>query len=159
MHNPRYFIYSKNEIILNEIIDRTISNYLTELQSKKIEVDVTGPSVRIMADQDRIRQVIVNLISNAIKYSGDESKISVELFETKDTAGFIVKDNGSGIDKEELPFIFERFYRADKSRNRSTGGSGIGLTIVKSIIEAHGGKVIAESEQNSGSKFTVTLPK
>jgi len=150
---------NKKEIILNEIIERTISNFQTELQSKKIEVEVTGPLVSLLADQDRIRQVIVNLISNAIKYSGDESKISVELFETRETAGFIVKDNGIGIDKEELPYIFERFYRADKSRNRSTGGSGIGLTIAKSIIEAHGGKVIAESEQNRGSKFTITLPK
>ena len=150
---------NKKEIILNEIIERTISNFQTELQSKKIEVEVTGPLVSLLADQDRIRQVIVNLISNAIKYSGDESKISVELFETRETAGFIVKDNGIGIDKEELPYIFERFYRADKYRNRSTGGSGIGLTIAKSIIEAHGGKVIAESEQNRGSKFTITLPK
>jgi signal transduction histidine kinase len=81
------------------------------------------------------------------------------LFENRDIVGFSIRDNGIGIPKEELPYIFERFYRADKSRNRATGGSGIGLTIVKSIIEAHEGRVTAESDVNQGSRFTVILPK
>lgn len=149
---------NKQQVNLNDLIDRTVSGFQTEISNKNINLEVTGPSVDLYADQDRIRQVVVNLVSNAIKYSGEHSKISLQLFETKDAVGFTIEDNGPGIKKEELPFIFERFYRADKSRNRSTGGSGIGLTIVKSIVEAHGGKVVVESEVNIGSKFKVILP-
>ena len=70
-----------------------------------------------------------------------------------------IKDNGNGIAQENLPFIFERFYRADKSRSRTTGGSGIGLTIVKSLVEAHGGTISVDSKLNSGSEFIISLPK
>jgi two-component system sensor histidine kinase BaeS len=73
--------------------------------------------------------------------------------------GFSIADTGIGIPESELPFIFERFYRADKSRNRNTGGSGLGLAIAKSIVEAHGGRISVESRVNSGSRFEVLLPK
>lgn len=149
----------KLEFNLKEEIDKTVINFQTELKDQNIEIEVVGSPVYIIGDQNRIRQVAVNLISNAIKYSGENSHIIVELFDTEDEIGFSVKDNGAGISKEELPFVFERFYRADKSRNRSTGGSGIGLTIVKSIVDAHGGRVLAESELNRGSKFSVFFPK
>jgi signal transduction histidine kinase len=71
----------------------------------------------------------------------------------------IIEDNGAGIPEKELPFIFERFYRTDRSRNRFTGGAGIGLTIARSIVTAHGGAIKAESAQDQGSRFTLTLPK
>ncbi len=150
---------NKQQIYLNDLVDKTVVNFQTELENRNIELKVEGTRVGLLADQDRIRQVILNLVSNAIKYSGDNSKIMIELFETKDMAGLQVIDTGMGIPSEELPYIFERFYRADKSRNRSTGGSGIGLTIVRSIVEAHGGAVSVESEINIGSKFIVMLPK
>jgi signal transduction histidine kinase len=85
--------------------------------------------------------------------------VKIIIKSTPDSGVITVEDNGIGIPKDELPFIFERFYRTDKSRSRKTGGTGIGLTIVKSIILAHGGKIEVESELGKGSRFTVTLPK
>jgi signal transduction histidine kinase len=150
---------NKTHMDLYPVVVKTVDSFASEIENKKLEVTIKGSHLELMADQDRIKQVVVNLFSNAIKYSKDNCKISFEFFETKDSTGFFIKDNGVGIPKEELPYIFERFYRADKSRNRLTGGTGIGLTIVKSIVEAHGGRISVESNMNEGSKFTVTLPK
>lgn len=149
----------KTEINLYELINKTIYNFENELKSKNLKARVTGPNITIHADQNRITQVLVNLLSNSIKYSVEEGNITFGTFETESSVGFLIRDHGIGIPREELPFIFERFYRADKSRNRLTGGSGIGLTIVKSIVEAHGGSVMVESIINEGSCFTVLLPK
>ncbi|MFT4143636.1 MAG: ATP-binding protein [Mobilitalea sp.] len=152
-------ILNKENTNLYELIDKTVQSFETESDNKKMKVAIGGSRPELLADRDRMKQVIVNLFTNAIKYSNEGSSITIELFETKDTAGFYIQDNGIGIAKEELPFIFERFYRADKSRNRLTGGTGIGLTIVKSIVEAHGGKITVESNLNEGSRFCVVLPK
>jgi signal transduction histidine kinase len=147
------------EIDLYEVIKQVVSTFEAELKNKSLSVELSETHPRLIADQGRIKQVVVNLLSNAIKYSREGCNISFELFETEAFAGFHIKDNGIGIPDEELPYIFERFYRADKSRNRLTGGSGIGLTIVKSIVNAHGGRISVESELNVGSTFTVILPK
>jgi signal transduction histidine kinase len=149
----------KSDIRLTELINKIIISFEKELSDKKLVARITGPDARIRADGDRITQVMVNLFSNAIKYSKEEGEILFEILENNDQTGFVLRDNGIGIPEEEIPYIFERFYRADKSRNRLTGGSGIGLTIVKSIVEAHGGTVKAESKLNEGSSFTVLLPK
>lgn len=149
----------KQWIDLYEIIERTVNSFENDINNKQLKVSIEGQQARLFADQDRIRQVVVNLMSNAIKYSKEGSSISVYIYEGKETVGFDIQDNGIGIPKEELPYIFERFYRADKSRNRLTGGSGIGLTIVKAIVEAHDGRVLVESSLNEGSKFCVILPK
>ncbi len=150
---------NKESMDLHDLINKTVQNFVTEIDNKKLEVTIGGLHPELLADQDRMKQVIVNLLTNAIKYSSEGSSINIELFETKDTVGFYIQDSGIGIPKEELPYIFERFYRADKSRNRLTGGTGIGLTIVKSIVEAHGGKITVESNLNEGSRFCVVLPK
>lgn len=150
---------NKQRMDLHAFIEKIVKCFEGEIENKKLTVLINGPHPELLADYDRMKQVVVNLFTNAVKYSGEGSQIAFELSETKDTAGFSIGDNGIGIPQEELPFIFERFYRADKSRNRATGGSGIGLTIVKSIVEAHGGRVSAESAVNEGSTFTVTLPK
>lgn len=149
----------KQRVDLFQVIERTVEKLGTEISKKELSVEITGSHTELLADQDRIRQVVINLLSNAIKYSKEGCQIIIRLFEKDDVAGFVIEDNGVGISKEELPFIFERFYRSDKSRNRATGGSGIGLTIVKSIVQAHGGRVSVESNLGEGSKFTVTLPK
>lgn len=148
----------KQKIDLFSMIEKTVANLEGEIKDKKIKVEILGEHIEILADYDRIRQVVVNLLSNSIKYSNEDCNITFEMFERSNIAGFTIRDNGMGIPKEELPFIFERFYRADKSRNRATGGSGIGLTIVKSIIQAHGGQITVESTLGEGSMFTVTLP-
>lgn len=114
--------------------------------------------VKIHADKDKIRQVFINLISNAIKYTPEGGKISVDVSSDSKNTKITVKDTGFGISSEDLPFIFERFYRADKSRTRVTGGSGIGLTIVKTIVDAHKGNISVISSLENGSEFVVLLP-
>ncbi|MDF2908844.1 MAG: integral rane sensor signal transduction histidine kinase [Herbinix sp.] len=148
----------KQPMELRAVIEQVVSTFEAESMNKKLSIQIKGPNTLLLADHSRMKQVIVNLLSNAIKYSKEGCSITFEMFEHNDTCGFSVHDNGIGIPKDELPYIFERFYRADKSRNRTTGGSGIGLTIVKSIIQAHGGEVSVESELGKGSTFTVSLP-
>ncbi|MDF2541204.1 MAG: integral rane sensor signal transduction histidine kinase [Herbinix sp.] len=149
----------KQEIFLNDIIEFTIRNFETEIKNRNLTVTHQGSCSSVQADRDRISQVIVNLLSNAIKYTPPGGNISLELSENKNYVILRVKDTGIGVAEEELPFIFERFYRADKSRNRNTGGAGIGLAIVKAIMDAHHGKVIVESKVDQGSCFEITLPK
>lgn len=114
--------------------------------------------VEIDGDKDKIRQAVVNLISNAFKFTGSGGTVSVELLENQDKAEIIVKDTGMGIDQEDILYIFERFYRGDASRNRKTGGAGIGLSITKTLVEAHGGSITVASEKNEGTIFTIKLP-
>lgn len=149
----------KNDVDLRLLIERTVNAFEAELKDKSLTVTISGARPHLLADYDRIKQVVANLLSNSIKYSDSGKPICFEIFDEGKSCGFIIRDMGAGIDSEELPFIFERFYRADKSRNRHTGGSGIGLAIVKSIVHAHGGEVTVQSEKNTGSAFTVTLPK
>jgi Signal transduction histidine kinase len=97
-------------------------------------------------------------MSNALKYTPKGGIVIINLKGTSNTAEISVKDTGIGISDDDIPFIFDRFYRADKSRNRLTGGSGIGLAITKTIVELHGGKIIVKSRVNEGSEFVVSLP-
>lgn len=149
----------KERMNIYEMLHKTMESLEAEIANKNLNINISGEHPEIIADHDRIRQVVVNLITNAIKYSNNGCSIKIDIFENKDSAGFSISDNGIGIAKEELPYIFERFYRADKSRNRATGGTGIGLAIVKSIVEAHGGRVSVDSTIGEGSTFIVTLPK
>lgn len=149
----------KSEFDLFEQLQVIHNNFLAEAKKKDITISMEGNSTLIYADKDRILQVLTNLVSNAIKYTPEKGHVSLELKEDLKQVFIHVTDNGIGISKEELPLIFERFYRTDKSRNRKTGGAGIGLTIVKSIIQAHHGTITIESEENKGSTFIVTLPK
>ncbi len=149
----------KERVNLHLMIEKTIQSFGAELESKELEVILQGEHYELLADPDRLKQVVVNLLSNAIKYSAKGARIQFNIYETRDIVGFRIKDTGIGIPEQEQPYIFERFYRADKSRNRATGGTGIGLTIVKSIVEAHGGKVSVHSVLNEGTEFTVVLPK
>ncbi len=150
---------NKEQLSVHLLIRKVIAGFEGELTRKAIKLEVLGSETEVTADRDRLQQVLVNLLSNAIKYTETEGYIRIEVSETQNSVSISVKDNGIGIPEEDMPYIFERFYRADKSRNRATGGSGIGLTIVKAIVEAHGGRVLAESRLQEGSSFTVVLPK
>lgn len=152
-------VLEKTDINLNDVVFVALKNFEMQLSQKRMTIQVEGKSPVISADMGRISQVVINLLNNAIKYTHDGGEIRVTLSESQENVVMQIQDNGVGISSEELPYIFERFYRADKSRNRMTGGSGIGLTIVKSIILAHDGVVEVQSEQGKGSVFTVTLPK
>uniref|UniRef100_A0A7C5Z5E0 histidine kinase n=1 Tax=Caldicellulosiruptor owensensis TaxID=55205 RepID=A0A7C5Z5E0_9FIRM len=115
-------------------------------------------NVVIEADRDRLEQVLINLINNAVVYVQEGGQIEVGLEKDEKHVRITVKDNGPGIPEDDLPRIFERFYRVDKARSRSLGGSGLGLSIADEIVKAHGGKIQVESRVGVGTKFTVILP-
>ena len=112
----------------------------------------------VMGDPDRISQVLDNLLDNAIRYSPQSSSITVEVIQNGDEVQCSVNDNGTGIPEKHLPFIFERFYRADASRNRQTGGAGLGLAIARALVESQGGKISAESSSAHGTTLRFSLP-
>ena len=149
----------KTKINLTELAKKAVENFEAEIRKRDLRISVDGNCSDISADRDRISQVLINLLSNAVKYTPDGGVIQILCSETDQQVKISIKDTGIGIPEDELPLVFERFYRADKCRNRMTGGSGIGLAIVKSIVMAHGGSVEVESHLNEGSCFTVTLPK
>ena len=103
-------------------------------------------------------QVLSNLLSNALRYTPEGGDITISTKQTADEVEIRVHDSGPGIEPEELPSIFDRFYRTDKSRQRESGGSGLGLAIAKSIVEGHGGRIWAESEPGEGTTIVIALP-
>jgi histidine kinase len=115
--------------------------------------------ILILADEDRALQILTNLLGNALQYTPENGTVTVTIEREKHMARFSIHDSGIGIPAEHLAHIFDRFYRVDKSRSRTHGGSGIGLTISKHLVEAQGGKIWAESEgANKGSVIVFTLP-
>ena len=114
---------------------------------------------QVMVDESRIGQVLLNLLGNALQYTPPGGRVSIRAELTTDMVVIQIEDNGQGIPVEHLKYIFNRFYRVDKSRSRVGGGSGIGLTIAKHIVEAHGGRIWAESPGvDQGSTFSFTIP-
>jgi signal transduction histidine kinase len=109
-------------------------------------------------DTMRIGRVLNNLISNALRHTPEGGKIEVTAKRTEAGMEVTVSDTGEGIRAEDLPKIFDRFYRGEKSRSRSTGGAGLGLAIAQGIVRAHGGDIHVESQAGQGSRFTFTLP-
>jgi signal transduction histidine kinase len=148
----------KQQFNIKTILLKILNNFDKELNNKNITINIQGEDIKIIADKDKITQVFINLISNAIKYTNNNGKIDICIDLNNKMARVVIKDNGIGISREDLPYIFERFYRADKSRTRSTGGSGIGLSIVKNIIDTHNGEIIIDSELHKGTRVTVLLP-
>ena len=129
-------------------------------EEKKYELvrDYPITSVWIEIDTDKMTQVIDNILNNAIKYSPDGGKITVTMKTTDDQMILSISDQGLGIPKEDLPKIFDRFYRVDKARSRAQGGTGLGLAIAKEIVKQHNGFIWAKSEYGKGSTFTIVLP-
>jgi heavy metal sensor kinase len=150
---------NKTPVDLSELAEKTLRSFEAEIIKKNLTVSVEGNCQNIPSDRNRIQQVLTNLFSNAVKYTRTDGTIRVAISETGNSAILTVEDDGVGITRDDLPFIFERFYRGDKSRSRLSGGSGIGLAMVKSIVTAHGGEVDVESYPDRGSCFRVILPK
>lgn len=150
-----------NKVIFNitETVQHIINNFESEYVHKGIKIELIAEEEYINADKDKLCQVLINLLANALKYTPQGSNVEVIIKGEENITQIAVKDNGPGISESDLPYIFERFYRADKSRNRMSGGSGIGLTIAKAIVEAHKGKIEVISKVNSGTEFIVSLPK
>ncbi|MDW7674295.1 MAG: ATP-binding protein, partial [Bacillota bacterium] len=115
-------------------------------------------TLTVLIDNDKIEQALINLLDNAFRYT-KEGKVNIEVIDGTDSVVVNVKDTGPGIPEKELPYIFERFYKIDKSRNRNSGGTGLGLAIVKNIIKSHGKDITVKSELGKGTEFTFELSK
>lgn len=129
-----------------------------EMSKKNIRCDIIGEHIDVCVDKDKMSQVLNNLISNAVKYTDNYGNIQITVIQENENVVITVEDNGCGIDDNDIQYIFERFYRTDKSRNRSTGGAGIWLTITRAIVQLHGGTIHVESKKGVGSLFKVTIP-
>jgi signal transduction histidine kinase len=150
---------SLSEFDVSDLIRHILHNFESEFRKKGVALSFEGEEEILRADRDKISQVVTNLVSNALKYTPEGGQVRVRVRAAEHSTELIVSDSGKGIPPEDLPYIFERFYRADRSRNRLTGGLGLGLTITKAIVEAHRGTVEVVSEVDRGTTFTVSLPK
>jgi two-component system sensor histidine kinase BaeS len=147
-----------SETNLKALAQRAVDSFQAETLKKQISVTVEGPSVVMQADADKISRIFVNLISNAVKYTPVGGSVKINFSQENENVIIRVEDTGVGISEKDLPYIFERFYRTDRSRNSRTGGAGIGLTIVKAITEMHHGKISVQSRVGTGTKFEILLP-
>lgn len=149
---------SNDEIDGKEVVSRAVV-LLTDLANKKgVEIEFDAPSVSMRGDAAKLVRVLTNLISNAIKFSPDGSKIEVTLEQSGSDAVFRVKDQGPGIPKEQIPLMFERFKQLDDAHKDERGGIGLGLAVCKAIVDGHKGEISVESEVGKGTTFTVRVP-
>ena len=151
---------NKHPIRLESVIELAIDSLQPLAEEKSIVLELTSsPNVgEVIGDFDRLQQIVWNLLSNAIKFTQEEGKVEVRLESVGDEAQIQIIDNGIGIEPDFLPYVFDRFRQADSSTTRSYGGLGLGLAIVRHLVEQHGGKVYAENNPGEGAKFTVALP-
>lgn len=155
--NLKYSTFDINHLI-QEVFD--LLDLEAERESMTMQLQTTQSQLFVFADKQKVSQVLINLISNAVKYANrEEAQIIVSTREGTKSIHISVEDNGMGIKTENLPRIFERFYRVESSRNRKDGGSGLGLAIVKHILEAHKQPINVESVYLSGTKFKFKLEK
>ena len=149
---------SNNNIV--EVVEDIVMSVTNFTDSKGINIifDTDIEEKIIACDPEKIERVVLNLISNAIKFSDKGDEIFIDVKDKNEFVEISVKDNGIGIEEKNLDAIFDRFKQVDKSLSRNAEGTGIGLSLVKSIVELHGGHIYAESEVGKGSKFIVKLP-
>ncbi|OGX36496.1 MAG: hypothetical protein A3D87_01400 [Omnitrophica WOR_2 bacterium RIFCSPHIGHO2_02_FULL_50_17] len=149
------------EQALGPVIDRVLTGMHQEAQRQSVQIkkEIPADLPRVKIDETAVAQVMFNLVENAVKYNKKGGSVTIAARETPRHIEVSVADTGIGIPQEDLPRIFERFYRVDKARSRELGGTGLGLSIVKHIIQAHDGKVTVESELGKGSTFRFTLPQ
>ncbi|GIP21577.1 MULTISPECIES: cell wall metabolism sensor histidine kinase WalK [Paenibacillus] len=152
-------IFEKIPYRLDKQIQRVVLASETQWSAKELNVELDLEEATIKAEEDLMSQVWINLLHNSIKFTKPGGWIRIELKKTTGSIKVKISDNGVGISPENMPHIFERFYKADKSRNREAGGSGLGLSLVKKIVEIHEGEVSAASVLGEGTQFTVTLYK
>lgn len=147
------------EIDLERVAHPIVASFEPQAANKGVHLElISMRPVRVEADPDRLAQVFVNLIDNALRHTPAGGSVTVELDATGNDAIMRVRDTGVGIPYRDIPHIFERFYVVDRSRTRESGGAGLGLAIVKSVVDAHGGTVMTESMLGAGTVFTVRLP-
>jgi len=150
----------KNNVSIESIVEKVSKKVQPICSNKNVElaIDIQEEVPLIVADEDRIEQVLINLVDNAIRYSPQNSKVLIKVRPSGKGVIVSVKDNGPGIAPDELPFVWERFYKVDKSRERKKSGTGLGLAIVKKIVELHKGRVWAQNCEEGGTEFSFYLP-
>jgi len=150
----------RSPVSIETLLSREVSRFLLRAGEKGVtfKQEIAAGLPAITLDEKRIGQVISNLLANAIRYTPANGTVTVGAKMSNGEIVMWVSDTGEGIPQEDLPYIFDRFYRVDKSRSRATGGTGLGLAIAKRFVEAHGGHIRAESESGRGTVIIVTLP-
>jgi len=149
-----------SELDLKNLLEEVCKHAEVFAEEKNIKITIAYiEAVKISGDPVRLRQMFWNIIYNGIKYTPEGGEVKISLQDREDHAFVRVQDNGIGIPEDDLPFVFDRFYRVDKARSKNEGGSGLGLSICKFIANAHQGKISVESEVGKGTKFIISLPK
>jgi signal transduction histidine kinase len=144
---------------LGALIETATASFQPLAAEHGLELTVAAAAnLSVRGDNEQLRQVVVILLDNAIRYSSDGGRVHVQARRDGGNALMTVHDTGIGIGPDELPHVFERFYRADEARNRESGGAGLGLAIARELVARHGGKISVESTEGAGSTFTVQLP-
>lgn len=154
------FSLNKAPLSLAQTIEETVDQVMGRLGEKKIKLHTSFDySLIANADEQRLTQIVLNILDNAIRYTPEEGAISVRLYQEKDGAVIEVSDNGAGVPDEDLAKLTERFYRVHKARTRKEGGTGLGLPIVDTLVKLHGGSLMFQSELGKGTTVKITLPK
>lgn len=152
-----YMHFHLENLVLNDLVAEVVG-MAQQFSSRETIIEASSYPIEIRSDRNRLKQVLLNLIDNALKYSEPNEPVTIKLAQTRDNVTIQVCDKGCGIPLQQQALIFERFYRVDEARARSTGGAGLGLSIVKTLIEGMDGSVTVRSKLGEGSVFTVILP-
>lgn len=158
--NPQIKL-NKTDLEAQHLLRRLEEQFKPVFQKKGVQL-IIQESLKeywFKADRDRVVQVLTNIINNALQYTSKNNKVFVKVIENGEYVGFSILDEGIGMQEEDLPYVFERFYRGDKSRDRKTGGVGIGLSIVKALMDAHQGNIQIDSKWKEGTEVKVLFPK
>ncbi|MCM3568316.1 two-component system histidine kinase PnpS [Neobacillus mesonae] len=149
------------QVDINKLLKEVVSLLAGKAEAKHIQLEYNSlpDQLLVSGDLDRLKQVFINLVSNSINYTPEEGNVKIILKDDVKNVRVHVIDSGVGIEKEEIPRIFERFYRVDRARSRNSGGTGLGLAIVKHLIESHHGNIIVKSDVGKGSEFIIELKK
>lgn len=159
MESPQFQLQLQQQEI-SAIIRQCIEASQAAFVEKGVQLELSeSTSVSVVIDRQRFGQIMTNLLSNALKFTPQGGNVRVWIKEEQNNVTIVVADTGIGIKESELPYVFERFYRGEKSRNRQTGGAGIGLSIVKAIAEAHGGEIHIKSEGGKGTEVSIHFKK
>ena len=150
----------RSEVDMGALVERVVDDFRPLAQDRGVFLDaqLKAEYIEASVDSQRMSQVMANLLSNALRHAGEDSVVTIGVGRFGASVEVSVADTGPGIAPEDLPHVFERFYRVDRSRSRSEGGSGLGLAIAKEVVEAHGGRIWVESGQGERAVFTLRVP-
>lgn len=160
IQEPQFHV-NKSKVDLKKLTEKVLKHCEASFKAAGVplQAEYELKDHEFSLDPDRYHQIVLNLLNNALKHSKKDQAVDVDLSQDEKNVILKVTDHGVGIPEKELPYIFERFYRADPARSRQSGGIGIGLTIVKELVEAHGGKIRVESDEGKGAQFICSFPQ